>query len=102
MSIPTQKLTRQQAIDAKCRDCIYDSESGLGTWKAQTEGCTSQDCPLYPYRPITSTTKKRLQEERLAVMTTEELRSYRVRQESARMRLSAGKKQQGTHFGEVE
>jgi hypothetical protein len=23
------------AIDAKCKDCIWDPASGLGTWRAQ-------------------------------------------------------------------
>lgn len=85
--------TRQEAIVAKCRDCIYDNEVP-GTWRAQVEACPATDCSIYPYRPATNATKKRLREERLATMTPEELRSYREKQENARMRLSAGKKQQ--------
>ena len=38
------------AIDAKCRDCIYDPLAG-GTWRAQVEACTATDCGLFPYRP---------------------------------------------------
>ena len=44
------------AINAKCKDCIYDPLSGLGAWREQVEGCTSYNCPLYPYRP---TSKRR-------------------------------------------
>lgn len=43
-------MTRQQAINAKCKDCIYDSASE-GTWRQQVEECTSADCPLHEHRP---------------------------------------------------
>jgi len=46
-----KRLTRQQAINQMCKECIYDPVGGEGTWKAQTEACTSPKCPLYPYRP---------------------------------------------------
>ena len=45
------KLTRQQAISAKCKDCIYDPFD-TGTWLAQVDNCTQTDCPLYEYRPV--------------------------------------------------
>ena len=50
------KLTRQQAINAKCKDCIYDPLNG-GTWLKQVEECTFTGCPLYPYRPIPQASK---------------------------------------------
>jgi len=40
------------AIDAKCRECIYDPKSGTGTWRQQVEACTSQTCPLFQVRPM--------------------------------------------------
>ena len=43
-------MTRQQAIDAKCCDCIYD-ELAEGTWRMQVEQCELTDCALHPYRP---------------------------------------------------
>jgi hypothetical protein len=43
-------MTRQQAIEAKCKDCIYD-ELDHGTWRQQVERCELTDCALYPYRP---------------------------------------------------
>ena len=44
--------TLRQAINAKCKDCIYDPLSGLGSWRQQVGGCTSTDCPLWPIRPV--------------------------------------------------
>lgn len=41
-------MSLRKAIDAKCKDCIYDPLSGLGTWKQQVQGCTSKDCGLWP------------------------------------------------------
>jgi hypothetical protein len=40
----------RQAINAKCKDCIYDPKAG-GTWRQQVEGCTITACGLHPYRP---------------------------------------------------
>ena len=42
------------AIDAKCRDCIYDAHGGSGTWREQVEACSSANCPLHPLRPISA------------------------------------------------
>lgn len=52
----TQKLTRLQAIRAKCRDCIYD-ECSPGTWRQQVDACTSTDCALHEWRPRSSAPK---------------------------------------------
>ena len=43
-------MTRQQAINAKCYDCIYD-QYAEGTWRMQVEQCELTDCALHPYRP---------------------------------------------------
>ena len=43
-------MTRQQAIEAKCKDCIYDPLDD-GTWRQQVEGCDLVDCSLWEYRP---------------------------------------------------
>jgi len=43
----------RKSIDAKCKDCIYDSEAGTGGWRQQVDACTSYTCPLYPIRPQT-------------------------------------------------
>ncbi len=44
--------SRKLAIEAKCRDCIYD-EKECGTWRQQVESCTCYECPLFNYRPLT-------------------------------------------------
>jgi hypothetical protein len=43
-------MTRQKAIEEKCRECIYD-ELDEGTWRMQVEQCQLTDCALYQYRP---------------------------------------------------
>lgn len=49
-------MSRTKAINAKCKDCIYDPAVG-GTWREQVELCTSEKtCALWPYRPKTSAT----------------------------------------------
>lgn len=42
--------TRKQAIDAYCKQCIYD-ELEPGGWRQQVEACTVTHCPLYAFRP---------------------------------------------------
>ena len=44
-------MSLRAAINAKCKDCIYDPLSGLGHWRQQFEACTIQSCSLWPYRP---------------------------------------------------
>jgi len=50
-------MSLRAAINAKCKDCIYDPKSGLGTWRQQVEGCTSRNCPLWPHRPTSSSSR---------------------------------------------
>lgn len=40
------------AIDAKCKSCVYDQQSGLGTWREQVAACSCTGCPLYAVRPL--------------------------------------------------
>lgn len=42
----------RQAINAKCRECIYDPTSGGGTWRERVAACTSHGCPLFAVRPM--------------------------------------------------
>jgi len=42
----------RKAINAKCHDCIYDPQSGLGNWRQQVQACTCKSCPLWDYRPV--------------------------------------------------
>jgi len=43
--------SRAAAIRAKCRDCIHDPLEP-GNWRQQVTACTSEDCALYPVRPM--------------------------------------------------
>ena len=51
--------TRQQAIEAKCKDCIYDP-CVEGTWRQQVEQCELTDCALWPYRARSRSNKPTL------------------------------------------
>ena len=48
------KHSLREAINAKCKDCIYDPLSGQGAWREQVAACTATDCPLYHVRPTTT------------------------------------------------
>lgn len=50
--------TRQQAINAKCRDCIYDAAQP-GNWKQQVGNCAITQCALWQYRPRSRPKKQR-------------------------------------------
>lgn len=93
------RQTRQQAIDTNFKDCNYD-ELDVGTWRDQIERCPSRQCPFYEFRPLTTATMKLRQEAKIEAMTPGQLRSYREKQESARIQLSTGRKQQEIDFPE--
>ena len=42
----------RQAINAKCKDCIYDNLAA-GTWRQQVTLCAVDLCPLWSVRPKT-------------------------------------------------
>jgi len=44
------KRSMRAAINAMCRQCIYDPHAA-GTWRKQVQECTAPDCALYAYRP---------------------------------------------------
>lgn len=50
-------MTRTEAINAKCKDCIYDNEE-RGTWREQCTACNQVKCPLYPFRPLAEGIKR--------------------------------------------
>jgi hypothetical protein len=54
----------RSAIDAMCRNCIYDPEWGNGTWREQVEACSSANCPLHVVRPVTLKAQKASKEAR--------------------------------------
>jgi hypothetical protein len=47
-------MSLRAAINAKCKDCIYDPLSGLGHWRQQVTLCAIKTCPLWPVRPTSS------------------------------------------------
>jgi hypothetical protein len=53
------EMSLRNAINEKCKWCIYDPLSGEGNWRQQVTKCTSTDCPLYPVRPISKPKKEK-------------------------------------------
>lgn len=49
--------TRRLAIHSFCHECIYDPGHD-GGWRKQVEECTSKNCPLYDFRPMTIAAEK--------------------------------------------
>lgn len=45
------KVSLRKSINAMCKSCIYDPQSGNGAWRQQVENCTALSCPLYGARP---------------------------------------------------
>ncbi len=72
------KRSMRAAINAKCRDCIYDSSSA-GTWRQQVEACTMPDCALFLYRPVSEANSLQNKEKQ---PVPEGLRRYRLRVEA--------------------
>ena len=54
------RRTRQQAINAFCKQCIHDPLAP-GNWRQQVTACTWTDCPLYPYRPVSRSKRRAVQ-----------------------------------------
>ena len=69
-------LTRQQAINEKCKDCIYDETSG-GTWRKQISDCLATDCTLHAYRPLDRARQAEKKAENLSKMTPKQIEAYK-------------------------
>jgi hypothetical protein len=50
MTAPARSF--RAAVNAKCRDCIYDPLAKMGAWREQVEACTATGCPLHSFRPL--------------------------------------------------
>lgn len=48
-------MSLRRAINAKCKDCIYDNLAS-GTWRQQVTLCSVTSCPLWSLRPQTTAT----------------------------------------------
>jgi hypothetical protein len=46
------------AIDAMCKNCLYDPGNGNGGWREQVQVCSSTNCPLHPVRPLPVNARK--------------------------------------------
>lgn len=84
-------LSAQKAIDAKCKDCIYD-ELDIGTWRDQTTLCPAKSCDLWEYRPLNKASKLAIKEEKVANMSPEQLEKYKKKQEKAKETLQSARK----------
>lgn len=51
MSKKSIRTSLRGAINAHCRDCVYDPSNG-GTWRQQVEDCTVKACSLHSVRPV--------------------------------------------------
>jgi len=70
-------MTRKQAIDKHCKECIYDEGAiGSGSWRKQVSDCTSYTCNLYNYRPLDSINRAHKTRDKIAGFTPEELEVY--------------------------
>jgi len=49
----SKRGSMRAAINAKCKDCIYDNLE-RGTWRQQAAECTVTKCSLFPFRPMPS------------------------------------------------
>ena len=47
----TVRRSLRSAINAKCKDCIYDPIAEGGAWRQQVTECSSSTCPLFDVRP---------------------------------------------------
>ena len=47
------------AINAMCKNCLYDPSNGNGAWREQVQGCSSSNCALHPVRPSPVKARKR-------------------------------------------
>ena len=88
----SEQLTRQQAINAKCKDCTHDPLAG-GTWVAQVEDCTATDCALHEYRPVTEATMAARRAEKVAAMSHDQRQAYKAKAEAARRTLHGERRQ---------
>lgn len=52
-------------VAAKCIECIYDPNSGGGTWRQQTQACTVTGCPLWTVRPLSESNESNIAQENI-------------------------------------
>jgi hypothetical protein len=92
------RLTRQQAINANCRDCCYDELNG-GTWRDQVEACPSTSCPFYEYRPVTRATEDARRQQRFSAMPPDEVARRRAKGRRLAASMAVCKNEQSEQVG---
>ena len=58
------RVSLRAAINAMCKNCLYDPGNGNGGWREQVEGCSSSNCPLHSVRPLPVRARKSGQDAR--------------------------------------
>ena len=82
-----------KAIRLKCSDCIYDSSiKGEGGELTQITNCNDISCSLWEHRPLTSDVKNLMKEEKMSLMTSEELAVYKEKARIAGERMDSMRK----------
>ena len=80
-----------KAIEEKCRDCNYDPLDN-GTWRQQIESCTSEDCSLWHFRPITIAKKQENRQKVINAMSPEERLKIEEKSRTFRERMKLAEK----------
>lgn len=82
-----QGMTRQESINAKCKDCIYDPKAG-GTWRNQVTLCTSTNCALWDFRPVNEQERNKRRMDKIKSMSQEEFMKYELKRRDMVKRLA--------------
>jgi len=51
MKLSPSPMRLRAAVNSFCRSCIYDKQSGCGSWRKQVLNCRAFSCPLFNVRP---------------------------------------------------
>lgn len=51
MKLSPSPMKLRAAVNSFCRTCIYDKQSGCGSWRKQVLNCSAFSCPLFNVRP---------------------------------------------------
>jgi len=70
------KTSPLKSIHRHCFACVVDPQYGNGSKHSQTEACTSYQCDLYKYRPVTTAEKSRRSAEKLNSMSEAEQKLF--------------------------
>jgi len=89
----TKPLTLRKAVDAHCKQCIYDGTTEGGSWRKQVANCTSPGCYLFPHRPVDGHTKEANKKERYNELSDEDKQRADIRARKASERMIAARQE---------